>query len=533
VVGVHVGPGQQVTKGDPLYTLHSADGQRGIMRAPITGCIVEGPVSVDSAFATPLPVVGIEETADAPDEAKPTRDPTPGYVSGNATATMGFGSRDASSVSFTSRDPTSTSAQTRSTPPTEKPAAKPYVARSADPSTHRSPHSSQPGSGQPEKAFMAALSSRAGHAGKYSLSEFSSQITGYLEGQGYSHDEASRMASDPRVAQTWRNSRARYGTQKVSNGAPGKSAFDRLRALLVLLLFILGPLAYLYLRANGVDPVIMRDDQALKTFGLAAAAMGTAVFVISPAKSEGILKLLFVSAAVSAGLLFPMNFVPASWLSGLKNPSIARLFVETTQLGEHTSDETVAPLPAQAATDDSKLQSADKALAGSARKPVEIYHAQVVHRGNLERNLCPVLRRNGDRAIRNVECTLVDQRQVYIIQSHCHDNTAGISRIKFDHVAAVYRFTSRNRSRDGDLRRYLEEGRPHVGTSPQGLMGNAVAQLAGIQTSVIVRFGEPAKKLQVYWDDLEAMRRALERVGCVRDDVNERNMRPLRGYELQ
>ncbi|MCI5077246.1 hypothetical protein [Oricola sp.] len=77
VVEVHVAAGQRVAKGDPLYTLETAAGKRGMMRAPFSGEITEGPVALDSSFATATPVIGIAmERAEEPAEPAPA-DPSP------------------------------------------------------------------------------------------------------------------------------------------------------------------------------------------------------------------------------------------------------------------------------------------------------------------------------------------------------------------------------------------------------------------------------------------------------------------------
>ena len=60
ITKTHVSANQLVTKGDPIYTLEDAGGRRGVMRAPISGKISEGPVDVDAVFAESVPVIGIE-----------------------------------------------------------------------------------------------------------------------------------------------------------------------------------------------------------------------------------------------------------------------------------------------------------------------------------------------------------------------------------------------------------------------------------------------------------------------------------------
>lgn len=82
IVQVHVKAGEQVTKGDPVYTLHTNDGKRGILRAPFSGVITEGPMAVDAEFSVASPVIAIitdnpesppQTEASASDQPEPQR----------------------------------------------------------------------------------------------------------------------------------------------------------------------------------------------------------------------------------------------------------------------------------------------------------------------------------------------------------------------------------------------------------------------------------------------------------------------------
>ena len=63
IVQAHFLAGQAVDERDILYTLSDAAGVRGIMRAPFSGIIREGPVEAGSTFSASVPVVGLEPGA--------------------------------------------------------------------------------------------------------------------------------------------------------------------------------------------------------------------------------------------------------------------------------------------------------------------------------------------------------------------------------------------------------------------------------------------------------------------------------------
>ncbi|MEL7048222.1 MAG: hypothetical protein AAFO75_04530 [Pseudomonadota bacterium] len=77
IIEVHVTSGQMVSPGTPLYTIETADKKCGILRAPITGTVTQGPVAPNSSFAQAAPVLGLEVTTSpslGPDHV--TSDPT-------------------------------------------------------------------------------------------------------------------------------------------------------------------------------------------------------------------------------------------------------------------------------------------------------------------------------------------------------------------------------------------------------------------------------------------------------------------------
>lgn len=60
VIEVHVNAQQSVSAGDPLYTLETADNRRGIIRAPFSGQVSQGPVEPFTSFAQVMAVIGID-----------------------------------------------------------------------------------------------------------------------------------------------------------------------------------------------------------------------------------------------------------------------------------------------------------------------------------------------------------------------------------------------------------------------------------------------------------------------------------------
>ena len=64
VIEVHVREAEWVAKGAPLYTLKGADGRQGLMRAPMAGRIVEGPVPQYTSFGQVGLVLGIDTRPD-------------------------------------------------------------------------------------------------------------------------------------------------------------------------------------------------------------------------------------------------------------------------------------------------------------------------------------------------------------------------------------------------------------------------------------------------------------------------------------
>lgn len=66
IVAVHVSAGQQVAAGDPVYSLVTGNGARGVMRAPVAGQVVEGPLSVNTQLESPVSVLAIEGEALSP-----------------------------------------------------------------------------------------------------------------------------------------------------------------------------------------------------------------------------------------------------------------------------------------------------------------------------------------------------------------------------------------------------------------------------------------------------------------------------------
>ncbi|MEQ8822869.1 MAG: hypothetical protein RIC14_00695 [Filomicrobium sp.] len=63
VIEVHVNAQQSVSAGDPLYTLETADNKRGIIRAPFSGQVSQGPVEPFTSFAQVMAVIGIDVSA--------------------------------------------------------------------------------------------------------------------------------------------------------------------------------------------------------------------------------------------------------------------------------------------------------------------------------------------------------------------------------------------------------------------------------------------------------------------------------------
>ncbi len=60
IIEVHVTAGQMVAAGDPVYALETGTGARGVMRAPVSGQIVDGPVAPHTLMEGPQSVLGIE-----------------------------------------------------------------------------------------------------------------------------------------------------------------------------------------------------------------------------------------------------------------------------------------------------------------------------------------------------------------------------------------------------------------------------------------------------------------------------------------
>lgn len=73
IVAVHVSAGQRVAEGDPVYSLITGSGARGVMRAPVSGQIVEGPLSVNTTFEAPASVLAIEGDTPAPAVSEPPK----------------------------------------------------------------------------------------------------------------------------------------------------------------------------------------------------------------------------------------------------------------------------------------------------------------------------------------------------------------------------------------------------------------------------------------------------------------------------